>query len=256
MNSAASAGSRPSGTPAYPGASSTRAWSLTTTDWFVVQKAQDGDADALQRLCLKHQYPIYAFFRSKDKSRADALDLTQELFSRIVQRDSICAADAAKGKLRSWFLVAARNLLIDQSRRRRPEADAIPIDEAELESLFQESLSVGGTPDQVFDRAWAQSMWQRSIDRLRAEFEPKGKTGAFQVLCASLGPTDDFNYVQFAKALSCSEEAARVAVHRFRKRFGEVLRDEVSQMTDNQEAVGEELKYLASVLADKGSAIL
>lgn len=229
-------------------------WSL------VLAAAQPGSPsaeEALESLCRSYWFPLYAFVRRSGRSPQDAQDLTQEFFRRLLEKQWLRAADPAKGKLRTFLLTALQHFLAKEWRsasaqRRGGGYVPVPLDTSLAESRF--AAHVAALPaEETFDRQWALTLLDRTFQRLRGEFEQLGKTGDFEVLkpclMAARGAVD---YADVAGRLRTNEGAARVAVHRLRKRFREVYRQEISHTLAEEANLDDELRHLAAALARPG----
>lgn len=230
---------------------------FVTTRWSVVLAARQPTPEsmaALETICREYWYPLYAFVRRSGKSPHDAQDLTQEFFCRLVEKRWLDAADREKGRLRSFLITALKRFLANEwdhcsAQRRGGGRLHAPIDTVFAESRFAaDNHSIA--PDETFDRQWALTLIRLTTDRLRAEFAAVGRPGDYEVLkpCLLAG-RGAIDYAVIAGQLSLNESAARVAVHRLRKRFREIYREEISQTLAAGEDVEAELGHLAAALA-------
>jgi RNA polymerase sigma factor (sigma-70 family) len=228
------------------------------TRWSVVvaarQQPSPESAEALENLCRAYWYPLYAYVRRCGHSPHDAQDLTQEFFRRLLEKRWLDSADREKGRLRTFLIVALKKFMSKEWRRasaqRRGGGDAhAPFDTAFAETRFAaDSHSLA--PDETFDQQWALTLLELTVNRLRAEFNAAGKPGEFEALKSCLmAERGGIDYADVAKRLGVNEGAARVAVHRFRKRFREVYREELAQTLSESEDLNEELRHLAQALA-------
>lgn len=226
------------------------------TRWSLVLAAQGGvpdSAEALELLCRAYWYPLYAFARRSGHPPHDAQDLTQEFFSRLLARHWLDAADRDKGRLRTFLVVALKRFMANEWRRasaqRRGGGQAhVPIDTAFAESRY--AADPAAIPaEAMFDRHWALALLDRAIDRLRGEFRAAGKPADFDELKDYLtAKRGEIDYAALARRLATSEGAARVTVHRLRKRFRDVFREEVAQTLADGADVEGEIRHLAGVL--------
>ncbi len=232
---------------------------FATTHWSVVLSAQDksspGSAAALEALCRAYWYPLYAYVRRQGHHPPDAQDLTQEFFARLLQKDYLQAAAREKGRFRTFLLVALKRFLANEWERARAQKRGggqvvVPLDTTMAETRYQHEPAAPRSADYVYDRRWALTLLEQTMARLRREFEQAGKAAEFaqlkSVLTAERG---EISYTGMAQALGMNEGAVRVGVHRLRKRFRELFRDEIAQTVSSPEELEEELKYLMSVLA-------
>jgi RNA polymerase sigma-70 factor (ECF subfamily) len=212
---------------------------------------------ALETLCRNYWYPLYAYARRCGQSPHDAQDLTQEFFCRLLEKRWLDTADRAKGRLRTFFIVALKHFMAKEWRRasaqRRGGARThVPLDGAVAETRFAREASSAAPADRDFDRQWALTLLDLSLKRLEAEFVALGKAADFQVLKACLSAERAaIDYAAIAIQLGGSEGGVRVAVHRLRKRFREVYREELSQTLADESDLEGELRHLAAALADR-----
>jgi RNA polymerase sigma-70 factor (ECF subfamily) len=232
-----------------------------STRWSVVLAAKEGGSEAAQAalatLCTTYWRPLYAFARRSGHSVEDAQDLTQSFFSRFIEKDALRHVDPTLGKFRAFLLTSLRNFLANEWRRGQAEkrggaTQLVGIDEmTRVESTYVASQAVSESPERTYERNWALALLERTTARLAAEFAAAGKARIFEGLKPYLAGDHDAPYSQSAAALGLSEVAVRVAVHRMRGRFRDLLVDEVSRTLPDPgdaAALEEELRYLLAVL--------
>ncbi|MGO8765401.1 MAG: RNA polymerase sigma factor [Limisphaerales bacterium] len=228
------------------------------TRWSVVLAAtrtpSPESAAALETICRAYWYPLYAYVRRCGRSPHDAQDLTQEFFCRLLQKNWLDSADRQKGRLRTFLIVALKNFMINEwdrasALRRGGGHSHTPFDTAFAESRFAADTH-SLAPDETYDRQWALTLISLTTSRLRAEFAAAGKPGDYDALknCL-LADRGAIDYASAAKSLGMNEGATRVAVHRLRKRFREIYREEISQTLDQGADLEDELRHLAAALA-------
>ena len=229
------------------------------TRWSVVLTARQHSTEsaaALETLCRAYWYPLYAYARRCGHTTHDAQDLTQEFFCRLLEKRWLDSADREKGRLRTFLIVALKHFMLKEWRRafaqRRGGGHVqVPFDTAIAESRFAADTQTL-TPNEAFDRQWALTLLDLTLNRLRAEFEDGGKPGDFETLkhclLAARGAID---YAAVAEKLGASEGAARVAVHRLRKRFREIYREEIARTLAEGADVEDEVIHLAAALAQQ-----
>jgi RNA polymerase sigma factor (sigma-70 family) len=229
-------------------------WSLVLA---VARKDAPESAAALEALCRAYWYPLYAYVRRRGQSPHDAQDLTQEFFSRLLAKRWLDSADREKGKLRTFLIVALKNFMSNEWRRASAQRrgggqPSVPFDAEFAESRYAADDSLKGGADDAFDREWALTLLNLTVSRLEAEFAAAGKPGNFGVLKGCLlADRGELDYAALARRLGGSEGAARVAVHRLRKRFREIYREEISQTLAGGADLDGELRHLAAALAEK-----
>jgi RNA polymerase sigma-70 factor (ECF subfamily) len=227
------------------------------TRWSVVLaagRATPESTAALETLCRAYWQPLYAYVRRCGQSPHDAQDLTQEFFHRLIQKKWLASADREKGRLRTFLIAALKHFAANEWRKQAAQKRGggqahTPLDTAIAESSFAaDTRSLA--PDDLFDRQWAMRLLELTISRLGAEFSAAGKPQEFDALknCL-LSVKSTIDYAAVARQLGSSEGAARVAVHRLRKRFREIYREEISQTLAAGEDVDAEMRHLAAALA-------
>ena len=232
-----------------------------TTRWSVVLAARlqpsCESAAALETICRAYWYPLYAYVRRCGQSPHDAQDLTQEFFYRLIEKQWLDAADREKGKLRMFLIVALKNFMRNDWRKANTQRRGggqfrVPFDTQFAESRYSADHSAKLAADENYDKEWALTLLDLTVNRLQAEFVAAGKPGDFEALkdclMAARGAID---YPAVAASLGLNEGAARVAVHRLRKRFREVYREEISQTLADGSDLDGELRHLAAALAGK-----
>ena len=231
------------------------------TRWSVVLAATQPNwpesAAALETICRAYWHPLYAYVRRSGHPPHDAQDLTQEFFRRLLEKQWLQDADREKGRLRTFLILALKHFLANEWRRastqkRGGDHPHVPLDTA----LTESSLTADATlsPEQTFDRQWALTLLDLSLKKLQAEFAAAGKAGDFDKLKSCLmAEHGAIDYSATARQLGINSGAARVAVHRLRKRFRQLYREEIAQtLTDGADLDGE-LRHLAAALAFEGA---
>jgi len=231
------------------------------TRWSLVLAATRKDAPesaaALESLCRAYWYPLYAYVRRSGQSPHDAQDLTQEFFYRLLEKRWLDSADRGKGKLRTFLIVALRKFMNNEWRRASAQRRGGGLSHAPLDTEFAESRysadpSANLPADETFDKEWALTLLDLTMKRLREEFAFANKPDDFEALKSCLMATHGaIDYPGIASRLGMNQGAARVAVHRLRKRFRDVYRDELSQTLADGEDLDGELRHLAAALAGK-----
>jgi RNA polymerase sigma-70 factor (ECF subfamily) len=231
------------------------------TRWSLVLAATGKDAPesaaALEVLCRAYWYPLYAYVRRCGQSPHDAQDLTQEFFRRLLEKHWLDSADRGKGRLRTFLIVALKSFMSNEWRRACAQRRGGGHPQAPFDTQFAESRYAADhrrelAPDETFDKQWALTLLDLTVNRLRAEFAAAGKTGDFETLKGCLlAAHGAIDYATVASRLGLNEGAARVAVHRLRKRFRETFREEISQTLSDKADLDGELRHLAAALAGK-----
>ena len=234
------------------------AW-FTTTHWSVVLAAghhsSAGAQAALETLCQTYWYPLYAFVRRLGHSPHDAEDLVQTFFARCLEKNYLAAADAAKGRFRSFLLVMLKRFLVHESdkvrtRKRGKGRPPVELDALTVEQRYATEPADLLSADRLFERRWALTLLEKVLDRLRDEQVAAGRGEAFELLKESLaGGVRGVPYVQLAARLEMTEGAVKVAMHRLRRRYRELLEEEIASTVAGPEEVAEERRHLFRVLS-------
>ena len=232
---------------------------FATTHWSVVLTAGAGGSEpaqtALETLCRGYWYPIYVYVRRKGYGPDDAQDLTQEFFAQLIAKEHLQLADREKGKFRTFLLAMldyflAREWSRAHRQKRGGQFTFISLDQQTAEDRYRVEPSDDDTPEKKFLRQWALTVLKQALNELERECRVNGKGALFQEVKGLLsGECDGEAYVEMGARLGMSEGALRVAVHRLRQRYGELLRSEIAQTVDRAEEVDEELRYLLTVLS-------
>ncbi len=230
-----------------------------TTRWSLVVAAGDPrrkDAQsALVSLCENYWYPLYAYLRRRGYQADPAQDLTQEFFIRVLEGRYLDRADPEKGRFRSFLLTSLKFVIADEEDRhralKRGGGAVLPLEFSSGEQRYQREPAHDETPERIFERRWALSVLDRVVERLREEFVQHGRPEHFERLKVFLLGKSDAPYATLAREMSTSEGALKVAIHRLRKRYREVLRQEIGDTVADPAEVESELRYLAAALTAK-----
>ena len=230
-----------------------------TTHWSIILSAGRSDStharEAAEKFCAAYWYPLYAFVRRQGHGPDDAQDLTQEFFARLLARRSLGQVDPAKGKFRSFLLAALKHFLANewdraQAEKRGGEHTFVSFDQQTAEERYGNEPAHEATPEKLFERRWALTLLEQVLARLREENDADGKSDLFDRLKATLtGEEDAATYAAMAAQLGMTEAAVKVAVHRLRQRYRELLRKEIARTVNSDGEVEEELRYLFAVLS-------
>jgi RNA polymerase sigma-70 factor (ECF subfamily) len=244
--------------PSLSGEPERQGW-FATTHWSVVLAAQDAQsprsAEALERLCRQYWPPVYAFVRRRGHGPADAQDLTQEFFARLIEKNYLQAADAAKGKFRTLLLTAVTRFLINERERalaqkRGGGAPHFSLQTDHAEEGYRVEPADPATPETIYERRWAETVLATVLTRLRRELEAAGQPERFEVLKPFLAAERQApSGAEVAARLGLSESAVYSAVHRLRRRYGELLREEIAHTVAQPDEIEEELRHLVRVLS-------
>lgn len=231
---------------------------LSTTQWSQVIAARDGDetesSQALESLCQTYWKPLYAFIRHQGAEPEEARDLTQAYFTELLEKDFLADVDAEKGRFRSFLFSSLRHFLSHERDRARAlkrggGAITLSLDLESGERSYSIHPATLETPEDVFEYRWAMTVITQALDRLEEESLTAGTGRQFEQLkpyLTSMKP--QVPYKEVAEELGMSEGAVKVAVHRLRRRFGQSLRDELSETVADPADVDDELRHMLSIL--------
>jgi RNA polymerase sigma-70 factor (ECF subfamily) len=231
-----------------------------TTHWSRVARAGDPGGDdaraALAELCAAYWYPIYALVRRLGHGEADARDLTQEYFARLLETPVLAAADRTRGRFRAFLRADCRFFLSgcrDRERAQKRGGGCLPrsIDARDAEGRYLVEPVDSLTPERLFDRAWALTLLGRALDRLADEYGATGRAAVFEALRPTLvDRSGAASHSELAARLGLSVAAVQQAASRLRKRYRLVLRDEIAATLDDpsDQAVGAEIRDLFDAL--------
>ncbi|HMJ90612.1 MAG TPA: sigma-70 family RNA polymerase sigma factor [Candidatus Acidoferrum sp.] len=233
---------------------------FATTHWSVVATAGKSGSelaqDALETLCRAYWFPIYVYVRRKGHGPDEAQDLTQEFFAQLIAKEQFRLADQTKGKFRTFLLAMldyflAREWNRAHRQKRGGQFTFISIDEQSPEERYRLEPADHDTPEKKFLRHWALMLLKHTMNALQSECEANGKARLFREVKHVLsGERDADTYAEIGKRLGMGEGAVRVAVHRLRQRYGELLRQEVAQTVADEAEVDDELKFLMRALSE------
>ena len=219
------------------------------------QKGSPSQArQALGSLCETYWEPLYDFTRRLGYGAEEARDLTQGFFTQFLEKQYLAGVQPARGKLRSFLLASLKNFLSHKRARARAlkrggGAAPISLDTAAAESRYSLEAVNHLTPEKVFERRWALTVIGRVMAQLQQEAEAAGKQLQFDRLKGFLIGVDPHSpYRQIARELGMSEGAVKVAVHRLRRRFGKILRSEITETVASTSEVEGEIRHLLSAL--------
>jgi RNA polymerase sigma-70 factor (ECF subfamily) len=178
-----------------------------------------------------------------------AQDLTQEFFARLLEKRYIDRADRNKGRFRSFLLSSLKYFLSDETDRRNAEkrggvARPLAFEVQAGEERYRLEPFHNETPERIFERRWALALLERVLCRLQEEFAQAGKAAHFERLKSFLGGRSEVPYAQLAHDLGVAEGAIRVAVHRFRRRYRDLLREEIAETVSTPGEIDEEIRCL------------
>jgi RNA polymerase sigma-70 factor (ECF subfamily) len=216
-------------------------------------KSSPDSAAALETLCRAYWYPLYAYVRGSGRSPHNAQDLTQEFFARLLALDWLRVVMPEKGRFRTFLLVAMKRFLTNDwhrntAQKRGAGMPPLSLDTEAAEHRFAAEPPLA--PDELYERRWAMTLLDESLERLQSDFTRTGREREFHALKEWLiAERGSIPYAQIATALGTTEGAARVVVHRMRKQFRQLLRQTIAETVDARGDVDAEMRHLVAVLS-------
>src|SRR5436190_6265523 len=232
---------------------------FATTHWSVVLAAGHssvpGALEALEKLCRAYWYPLYVYVRRQGQSPHDAQDLTQEFFARLLEKKYLRLVDPDRGKFRAFLLKSLKHFLVNEWEKARTQKRGggqclIPLDAEIAESRYATEPVQALTLDQVYEKRWAITLIESVLALLRESYASAGRLPVFETLQGFIwGEQSTLSYAAVAPQLELTEGAVKVAVHRLRGRYRELLRAEIAKTVAAPGEVDEELQHLIAVLS-------
>jgi RNA polymerase sigma factor (sigma-70 family) len=231
---------------------------FATTHWSVVvaagRRSSPQAQEALATLCRAYWYPLYVFIRRQGFSAEESQDLTQEFFARLLEKHFLAQVDQEKGRFRSFLLAACKHFLSNERDRARAKKrgggrELISIDVADAENRYRLEPAYDLTPEKLFERRWVLTLLDQVLMQLRNESVRDGKEEQFNCLKDYLtGNKGRTSYRETAEKLGVTEGAVKVAAHRLRKRYRELLRDEIAKTLNEGDSIEDEIRELFQAL--------
>jgi len=230
---------------------------FATTHWSLVlragQRQSPQSAEALEKLCRDYWYPLYAFVRREGHGPDEAQDLTQEFFSRLLTGNYLKVADPNRGRFRSFLLASMKHMLANERRaaaRQKRGGDAVlfSLDALEPEKRYQVEPTDPLTPERIFEQRWAEAILGRVLDRLEKEYA--GHAMRFdEIKLFLVEAKGSISFSDMARRLSVTELALKSVVHRMRRRYAQLFRDEIAQTVADPGDVEDEIRELLTALS-------
>jgi len=242
--------SREKGTPPEGARFATTRWSVVAAAAAAGSRIEGRSRVALETLCASYWYPLYAYVRRQGHDPDEAADLTQAYFTRLLDKGDLTAADPARGRFRAFLIASIKHFLSNERERRRAKKRGgdrviLSIDGGDAERRYVHEPEDDLTPERLFDRRFAMALLEGVRDRLRQEQVQAGKGALFEHLAEHLSADSGrATFSQVAQTLGMQEGAVRVALHRLRRRFAELLRQEVAGTVTEPGDVDDELRDL------------
>jgi RNA polymerase sigma factor (sigma-70 family) len=206
--------------------------------------------EALEQLCKAYWYPLYAYVRRRGYKAHDAQDLTQDYFEKLLEKHYLEQADRDRGKFRTFLLTSLKNFLANEWDRanrlkRGGQYQFVSWDHEIAEDRYCRETASNLSPDVLYDKAWSYALLETVMNRLRCEYEAAGKGQIHEELKVYLtGDSQTPSYAEAGERLGLGQSAMKMAVLRLRKRYGQLLRDEIAQTVATPEEVDEEMRHL------------
>ena len=233
---------------------------INTTRWSLVlaagQRTSDQSSEALASLCESYWYPVYAFIRRQGYRPEDCADLTQAFFARVLEKNYFREVDPARGRFRAFLCASLRHFLSNerdraQTLKRGGPHPPMSLDVRNAEGAYQLEPRDDLTPEKLFDRRWALLLLERVLGRLREQHVEAGKAEVFDRLRGYLtGDAGRLAYADVARAVGSTEGAVKVAVHRLRRQFRDLLVDEISETVSDEAEIDGEIAYLMKAVSE------
>ncbi len=230
-----------------------------STIWMTIEKARDSGPSqsraAMDELCQAYWQPVYAFIRRKGNDPDRSADLTQDFFALLLEPGALAAVTERKGKFRSFLMAACTHFLsnrrvYERALKRGGGRPLLSIDQLDTEDRLRREPFHEVTPERVFLRRWATTLLDRVMAQLQSEAHVKGRSRLFdQIRPALLGSGLAVRYSRVSSELGISETTVKVAVHRYRARYRQLLREEIARTVDDPAEIEEEISTLIEALA-------
>jgi RNA polymerase sigma factor (sigma-70 family) len=232
-----------------------------TTHWSRVAHALDPAAPdaraALAELCGTYWYPIYAFIRRMGHDPDDALDLTQDFFTRLLETDVLASADHRLGRFRAFLRTDCGFFLSHQHEKRRALKRggghiALSINARDAEDRYLREPVDETTAERLFDRTWVVNLLEDVLKQLAREYADTGRAALFENLQDAIGKHGQLSYAELAARTGTTEAAVQQAVQRLRKRYKAILRERIAATLDapDEAAIDEEIRDLFIALGN------
>jgi RNA polymerase sigma-70 factor (ECF subfamily) len=231
---------------------------VATTQWSQVLAARDGsDTEArraLESLCQTYWQPLYAYIRHQGYGPEEASDLTQAYFTEFLENDYLADVEPAKGRFRTFLVASLRHFLSHERRRSRAlkrggGAPVLSLDTDWAEQVYLQEPATDCTPENLFERRWALTVLGQAMVALRQGLTTENQRHSFETLKPYLtGEAHTRSYRAVGDELGMTEMAVRQAVHRLRRRFGQILRDEIAETVTGEDAIDDEVRHLLTTI--------
>lgn len=221
------------------------------TRWTLIQQvtleSSDDSKKALEELCQEYAQPVFGFVRRRISSHEEAEDVTQEFFAQLINGSLLERADQTQGRFRSFLLHAVRNFLADWHDRKQAVKRGGRVQHVTLEDTTPAAMT-SVTPEQEFELQWVRTTLRSAILELETEYRETQRDELLDTLKGALDDTEKVSAREAGRKLRMTEAAVRVALHRLRKRLGQIIRQRIMDTVDNPENVDDEIQKLMQLL--------
>jgi RNA polymerase sigma-70 factor (ECF subfamily) len=241
-----------------PDPSPPQAGRFATTRWSLIvaaQKPAETEARAaLAELCRLYWYPLYAYIRRRGQDASAAEDLTQAFFTHLIEKHALASVSPERGRFRAFLLASCQHFLSNERERahalKRGGGRVVSLDLSGADGRYRQEQAHDETPERLFQRRWALALLEQALQRLHDEYNTAGKGGLFTALKDQLSGDDTKPYAVLATELGMSESAIKTAAHRLRKRYGEILREQIRETVASEGEINEEVQALFAALGN------
>jgi RNA polymerase sigma-70 factor (ECF subfamily) len=231
---------------------------FATTRWTVVLAAGEGKPrahEALSELCQIYWVPLYTYLRHKGHQPAEAEDIVQSFFARLIEKAALAAANPNRGRFRSFLITSLQHFVANRrdyelAQKRGGGVKTFNLDFNAAEEAYHREPWTDLTPEKIFDRRWALDLLQRVMTELQQDYARSGKSDLFEHLRPCLtGSGQPDGYADIARELHLSPDAAKMAASRLRRRYRELLRRTIADTVASPEEVDDEIRHLFDAVA-------
>ena len=231
---------------------------FAATRWTLILSANNWRTDtsahrALNQLAALYWFPLYAYARRQGNSPAESEDLIQSFFTRLLEKNALSAADRSKGKFRSFLLASLKNFLLNEhdkshAKKRGGTRPLLSLDTLDAEARYAAEPAHNLTPDRLFERRWALALLDQVLLRLRHHYADRNQLPLLQALEQTLVAGTKISHAQLATQLHMTPAAVKVAAHRLRKHFRQLLREEIAHTLSDPDQIDDEIRQLLNSL--------
>jgi RNA polymerase sigma-70 factor (ECF subfamily) len=232
--------------------------SFVPTRWTMVLAAASPTTDplsqrALAELAQAYWFPLYAYARRRGLSAPDAEDLIQSFFSTLLEKKFLTAVDPAKGRFRSFLLAALQHFLSNEfdkanAHKRGGSLHILPLETGTAESRYLHEPATDLTPEKLFERRWALALLDRVLLHLESQYAARNEAALFSALKPLLTAAPLDSYADIAASFHMNEGAVKTAAHRLRRRYRDLLREEIAHTVASPAEIEDEITHLLNSL--------